>query len=95
MKFVIKEASNHWEMSENERSNEPKPCPFCGNEMTGYPNCIISFKRDKRKMFGVYHEICTIKCKKCGCSISQAGASREKAEEHAANLWNTRADRSE
>ena len=65
-----------------------RPCPFCGNSMEGYPDYTTSFKREKRKVFGVYHEICTIHCSKCGCTISQAGYDKENAEMHAANVWN-------
>lgn len=71
---------------------ELKPCPFCGNPMIGYPDYTISFYRDKRKVFGVYHEICTIHCNRCGCRIRQAGATREDAETNAVNAWNSRAD---
>jgi len=66
-----------------------KPCPFCGYKMNDY---TISFKRDRRKVNGVYHEICTIKCPKCTCSISQAGVDRERAEVHALDMWNRRVD---
>lgn len=66
-----------------------KPCPFCGNTMEHY---TISFKRDRRKVMGVYHEICTLKCPGCTCTIQQAGWSREKAEENAISVWNRRAN---
>lgn len=67
-----------------------KPCPFCGNKMNGFPDYTISFKRDNRKRYGIYHEICTLKCGCCGCTISQAGATRDEAEIHVSNLWNGR-----
>ena len=67
-----------------------KPCPFCGNKMDGYPDYTITFKRDRRKRFGIYHEICTLKCNRCTCTVSQAGATREEAEKHVANVWNRR-----
>ena len=70
--------------------DELKSCPFCGNEMVGYPNYTIRFKRDKKKIFGIYHEICTIHCNKCGCNVSQAGFNREDAENNTRNLWNAR-----
>lgn len=71
---------------------ELKPCPFCGNPMNGYPDYTITFKKDKKKIYGVYHEICTLQCNKCTCTVRQAGASREEAEKHVANLWNERAN---
>lgn len=67
-----------------------KPCPFCGNKMNGYPDYTISFKRDRRKIYGVYHEICTIHCNRCTCTIQQAGATREEAERNVSNAWNRR-----
>ena len=70
--------------------SELKPCPFCGGEMNGYPDFIISFKRDKRKVLGIYHEICTLKCNRCSCTVHQAGATREEAEKNVFNLWNRR-----
>lgn len=70
---------------------ELKACPFCGNPMNGYPDYTITFKRDKKKIYGVYHEICTLHCNKCTCTVHQAGASREEAEKHVANVWNRRA----
>ena len=67
-----------------------KPCPFCGGEMNRYPDFTISFGRDKRKVFGIYYEICTLKCNRCTCTIHQAGATREEAEKYVFNLWNRR-----
>ena len=69
---------------------ELKPCPFCGNKMNGYPDYTISFKRDRKKIYGVYHEICTIHCNRCTCTIQQAGASKEEAEMYAFYAWNKR-----
>ena len=71
---------------------ELKPCPFCGNPMKGYLDYTISFKRDKKKIFGIYHEICTFKCGKCTCTISLAGATKEEAEKHVFDFWNRRAE---
>lgn len=68
-----------------------KPCPFCGNKMDGFPDYTITFKRDRRKTFGIYHEICTLKCNRCSCTVKQAGATREEAEKYVAILWNRRA----
>lgn len=64
---------------------ELKPCPFCGGEAR-----TIKFKKDKKKVSGIYYEICFIKCERCTCTISQAGATRERAEENAINVWNRR-----
>lgn len=72
--------------------SELKPCPFCGNLMDGYPSCTISFKRERRKVYGIYHEICTLKCGRCGCTLSQAGVDGENAENNVMRLWNRRAN---
>lgn len=74
---------------------ELKHCPFCGNHMVGFPDYTISFKRDRRKVLGIYHEICTLKCNKCTCTVHQAGATREEAELHVYNIWNKRAEEGE
>ena len=55
--------------------SELRPCPFCGNPMNGYPDYTIRFKRDRKKIFGVYHEICILHCTKCTCTLEQAGAT--------------------
>lgn len=73
-------------------SVELKPCPFCNNQMNGFPDFTISFKQERRKVFGIYHQNCTLKCGKCGCTIRQAGATREEAEKHVFNLWNRRTE---
>ena len=65
------------------------PCPFCGFDMEYYST---RFKRDRKKILGIYHVICTIECGRCPCSIRQAGTTREKAEEHAIEFWNRRAE---
>lgn len=75
--------------------SELKPCPFCGNKMDKYPDYTITFKRDRRKIFGIYHEICTLKCNRCSCTVKQAGATKEEAEKHVANLWNRRVGESD
>lgn len=62
-----------------------KPCPFCGGEAEWYRT-----KRDKRKVFGIYHMIATIKCKSCTAEVHQAGYDADKAFENAANIWNRR-----
>ena len=70
---------------------ELKPCPFCGGEMNGYPDFTISFKRNKRKVLGIYYEICTLNCNRCTCTVYQAGVTRKEAEKNVFNLWNRRA----
>ena len=67
-----------------------EPCPFCGNPMNGFPDYTVSYKRDRRKVYGIYHEICTLKCNRCSCTVYQAGASREEAEKNVSSLWNRR-----
>lgn len=69
--------------------NKLKPCPFCGNTKQPFS---WRFKRDKRKVLGVYFQICTIKCGGCTCQISQAGIDREAAERNAIAIWNHRAE---
>lgn len=64
-----------------------KPCPFCGGKSFSY-----RFKKDNRMVLGVRHEICTIECLGCTASVRQAGPTREKAEENAADMWNRRAE---
>lgn len=69
---------------------ELKTCPFCGGEAKLY-----SMKRDKRKVFGVYHMIAEIRCDGvlgCTARVSQAGFDEKKAFENAALIWNRRAD---
>lgn len=68
---------------------ELEKCPFCGSNMQNY---TISFKRDKRKVMGVFHQICIIQCDKCTCSIRQAGPTKEIAEQNAIRAWNRRAE---
>lgn len=65
-----------------------KPCPFCGSIEENY---TVTFKRDKRKVFGIYYQICKIQCDKCTCTISQAGHTNELAEKNAIAMWNRRA----
>ncbi len=66
------------------------PCPFCGNKMDEFPDYTITYNLERRKRFGIHHMICTLKCNRCSCTVSQAGATREEAEKHVANLWNRR-----
>lgn len=67
-------------------------CPFCGNDekVTGKIN-TVTYKKDRKKVLGFYHEICTIKCGGCTCSISQAGITKDNAFENAVAAWNRRA----
>ena len=71
--------------SENVEEIKLKPSPFCGGEAEWYRT-----KRDKRKVFGIYHMIATIKCKSCTAEVHQAGYDADKAFENAANIWNKR-----
>ena len=69
------------------------PCPFCGHDQVSdlkFPT--ITYKKDRKKILGVYHTICTIKCGDCTCTISQAGVNKEDALKHAMNIWNKRAE---
>lgn len=69
---------------------ELKPCPFCGNDTQNYFR--YSFKKDRKKRFGIYYDICEIYCTCCTASIRQAGAGRERAQEFAEKRWNERVD---
>lgn len=66
---------------------ELKPCPFCGSDMQNY---AVSFKKDRRKVMGVKHQICTIQCDRCTCSIRQAGKTDGIAFRYAIEVWNRR-----
>lgn len=69
-------------------NNKLKPCPFCGGKAELY-----SMKRDKRKVFGVYHMIAEIRCVGmfgCTVRVSQAGCDENRAFENAASIWNRR-----
>lgn len=63
-------------------------CPFCGND--DETRFSYRFKRDKRKVNGIYYQICTMTCEKCGASVSQAGPTKYEAEENMWRLWNRR-----
>lgn len=67
-----------------------KPCPFCGNTDKPFSR---RFKRDKRKVFGEYFQICILKCGGCTCQVSQAGIDKEAAERNVIAIWNRRAGR--
>lgn len=69
------------------------PCPFCGHDQASdlkFPT--ITYKKDRKKILGVCHTICTIKCGGCTCTISQAGVTKEDALKNAMNMWNKRAE---
>lgn len=68
---------------------ELKPCPFCGSTEERY---TFSFKNDRKKVNGVYYKLCTIKCGGCTATITQAGFTKERAEENAIRQWNRRAE---
>jgi len=71
---------------------ELKPCPFCGNPMDSVPRYTLSYNREKKKRNGIYYRICTMKCERCTCSVSQAGATFEQAKDHVFAAWNRRAE---
>ena len=79
----------HTEKGKKMEHNELKPCPFCGGKAELY-----SMKRDKRKVFGVYHMIAEIRCVGgfCTARVSQAGYDEQNALENAASMWNRRAN---
>ena len=65
-------------------------CPFCGWDYSkdSLKNPTITYKRDRKKILGVYHEICTFRCGGCTCSIRQAGINKEEAYKAAVKIWN-------
>ena len=67
-------------------------CPFCGWDYSKDNLKIptITYKKDRKKVLGVYHTICTFQCGGCTCSISQAGVDKEKAYEAVVRVWNKR-----
>ena len=69
---------------------ELKPCPFCGNDNQLYFR--YSFKKDRKKRFGIYYDICEIYCTCCTASVRQAGVGRDRAQEFAEKLWNRRVE---
>ena len=65
------------------------PCPHCGND-NDY-RIVMSFKKDKKKRFGDYYDLCTIYCECCTETVRQAGLGKDAAAKNASLLWNTRA----
>ena len=65
------------------------PCSHCGND----DDCriVMSFKKDKKKRFGEYYDVCTIYCECCTETVRQAGLGKDVAAKNASLLWNTRA----
>ena len=65
------------------------PCGHCGND-DDY-RIVMSFKKDKKKRFGEYYDICTIYCECCTETVRQAGLGKDAAAKNASLMWNTRA----
>ena len=65
------------------------PCAHCGND-DDY-RIVMSFKKDKKKRFGEYYDVCTIYCECCTETVRQAGLGKDVAAKNASLLWNTRA----
>ena len=65
------------------------PCAHCGND-NDY-RIVMSFKKDKKKRFGDYYDVCTIYCECCTETVRQAGLGKDAAAKNASLLWNTRA----
>ena len=65
------------------------PCAHCGND-DDY-RIVMSFKKDKKKRFGEYYDICTIYCECCTETVRQAGPGKDAAAKNASLMWNTRA----
>ena len=65
------------------------PCAHCGND-DDY-RIVMSFKKDKKKRFGEYYDVCTIYCECCTETVRQAWLGRDAAAKNASLMWNTRA----
>ena len=65
------------------------PCAHCGND-DDY-RIVVSFKKDKKKRFGEYYDVCTIYCECCTETVRQAGLGKDAAAKNATLMWNTRA----
>lgn len=65
------------------------PCAHCGND-DDY-RIVMSFKKDKKKRFGEYYDVCTIYCEGCTETVRQAGLGKDAAAKNASLMWNTRA----
>ena len=61
------------------------PCAHCGNY-----RIVMSFKKDKKKRFGEYYDVCIIYCECCTETVRQAGFGKDVAAKNASLLWNTR-----
>lgn len=65
------------------------PCAHCGND-DDY-RIVMSFKKDKKKRFGEYYDVCTIYCECCTETVRQAWLGKDAAAKNASLMWNTRA----
>lgn len=65
------------------------PCPFCRN--TDDKRFTITFRKDRKKRYSTYYEICRIYCECCTGSVQKAGIGKDRALENATKMWNTRA----
>lgn len=65
------------------------PCAHCGYD-DDY-RIVMSFKKDKKKRFGEYYDVCTIYCECCTETVRQAGLGKDAAAKNASLMWNTRA----
>ena len=65
------------------------PCAHCGND-DDY-RIVMSFKKDKKKRFEEYYDVCTIYCECCTETVRQAGLGKDAAAKNASLMWNTRA----
>lgn len=65
------------------------PCAHCGND-DDY-RIVMSFKKDKKKRFGEYYDVCTIYCECCTETVRQAGLGKDAAAKNALLMWNNRA----
>ena len=66
-----------------------RECPFCGNDDD--MRFTVRFKRDRKKVNGIYYRLCTLSCDCCTASVRQAGPTDEIAYEYTVQLWNGRA----
>ena len=63
-----------------------RKCPFCGNDNEKKP-FIKRFKK-ARKIHGIQYILCILQCGGCTCTISQAGPTKEIAEQYVKDIWN-------
>lgn len=65
------------------------PCPFCDNDDD--MKFTLSFRKDRKKRYSTYYDICKIYCECCTASIQRTGVGKDRAAKNATNAWNTRA----